>query len=331
MRTILFHLLLLAISVTDSHSQPMPPHLRIGANPNIWFAQPSVIIGEGWDREAGFVLEQKVYPGPAHNLQAFVAGELDGVNNNVAAALLAHDRGKKLKLVAATFAGDISIIVQPEVGPTPSTGGLAQLKGFRAAHGRRFKLATNPRGSLSDLTVRRWLDSAWPEYESDLELISAGDQAQLQQLFLSKSADGCAGFGSLLWLFQEKITATTELIPPDQLMRDQPGGALMMSEEFTIRHPEQVAALAKLYRRASELIRRDPARAAEHIDKYLTSGFVPRGLLEASLKARREFVISDLEPMRRPIEALAVYMHEKGYLKRLPTIDSLLLPVASHE
>ena len=324
MKKLICHLLLLISSVPYAHSEPL--RIRLGANPNIWFAQPSIIIGEGWDREAGFILEQKVYPGPAHNLQAFVAGELEGVNNNAAAALLAHDRGKGLKVVAGTFVGDISIIAQPSALSVAGETGLAKLQAFKARYGRRFKLATNPRGSLSDLTVRRWLEQHWPNYEQGVELIAAGDQAQLQQLFLSRAVDGCAGFGSLLWLFREKLPETGELLSPEALMPNQPGGVLMISADFAAAHPREVAALATLYTRASELLQRDPARAAQHIDRLLTSGFVSRPLLEASIRGRTDFFTSDLERMRAPIEALAAYMVSRGYLKSTPALDQLLTP-----
>lgn len=322
MKKLICHLLLLISCVTYAHSEPL--RIRLGANPNIWFAQPSIIIGEGWDRESGFILEQKVYPGPAHNLQAFVAGELEGVNNNVAAALLAHDRGKALKIVAATFDGDISIIAQPRALTTPGETGLAKLQGFKAQHGRRFKLATNPRGSLSDLTVRRWLEQQWPTFEQGVELVAAGDQAQLQQLFLSRAVDGCAGFGSLLWLFRDKLPDAGELLSPEALMPHQPGGVLMVSAEFAAAHPREIAALAKLYTRASELLQRDPARAAQHIDRLLTSGFVSPPLLEASIRGRAQFFSGDLNSMRAPIESLATYMVQKGYLKQSPVLEQIM-------
>lgn len=322
MKKLICHLLLLIAVVPYAHSEPL--RIRLGANPNIWFAQPSVIIGEGWDREAGFILEQKVYPGPAHNLQAFVAGELEGVNNNAAAALLAHDRGKKLTIVTGSFVGDISLLVHPQALGLPGATGLAKLQGFKARYGRKFKLATNPRGSLSDLTVRRWLEEQWPEYEGDVELIAAGDQAQLQQLFLSRAVDGCAGFGSLLWLFREKLPETGELVSPDEMMPNQPGGVLMVSAEFAAAHPREIAALVKLYARANELIQRDPARAAGHLDQQLTSGFVSRPLLEASIRGRAKFFTTDLNRMRAPISSLAAYMVRKGYLKSTPALDQLL-------
>ena len=250
-----------------------------------------------------------------------MAGELDGVNNNAAAALLAHARGRALRIVAGTFLGDISIIAQPELNAL-SGSGLERVKQFRAHFGRKFRLATNPRGSLSDLTVRRWLEASWPEYESGVELIASGDQAQLQQLFLSRSADGCAGFGSLLWLFRDKIANVIELVPPDELMLNQPGGVLMIDAKFLEAHPREVAQLKALYERATKLIRDDPARAAKHIDHFLTSGFVPLPLLEASIRGRDRFFSTD--PAPAAIDSLADYMVRAGYLKARPDLQLLL-------
>lgn len=313
-------LLLLLCVLCPAHLGWADTVVRLGANPNIWFPHAAVIIGEGWDRQAGLRIEQKIYPGPAHNLQGLISGEVDGVTNNVAAALLARERGKALTLVAGTTLGDISLIVQPPVLQIAGSSPLEKLKRFTATHGRRFRLVTNPRGSLSEITMRRWLETSWPQFESGIELIHAGDQATLQQLFFSGAADGCAGFGSLLWLFQAKNPAIAELLTPEQLMTDQPGGALALSDEWIARHPELVPVLQELFRRATDLIRTDPERAAAHVDALLTNGLVPLPILSASLRERRRFIESDLSKLESSTMELSRYMVRAGYLTQPPDL-----------
>jgi NitT/TauT family transport system substrate-binding protein len=318
--------LISVLLITSVTAEPKP--IRVSAGPNIWFAQPSVIIGEELDKQVGLSFEQIRYPGPANMLQAFAAGEIDCMNNNVAAAFLAAGRGIDIRFVAQTFRGDIFLLGEGELLElSRKSGPAAALREFTKLKGRKLKLVTNPRGSLSDLNARFWLRNTFGDYESLVEVTHAADQAQLQQLYLSGSADLLAAFSPLLEILGRRRPAVGYFAKPADLMTSQPGGALVVRAKFAADHPDIITKLRELYRRATLFMIEHPDRAAMHVEKYLMEGLLSRELIASALRANQAYLVSDAADMRQPAQLLHDFMIAERYLKH--PIDLNLLFAAA--
>ncbi len=296
----------------------------LGSAPNLWFAQPTVIIGEGWDQELGIKIILKRYPGPANLLQAFVAGEIDGMNNNLAAAMLAKARGIPLKIICGTIIGDINLIanenllqLKNELGPVNA------IKKFSLDRKRKLILVTNPKGSLSDLNAKFWLLNNFPDFDKYITLIHAGDQAQLQQIFINGRADILAGFAPLKQIIREKKPKADYFLTPEELMKNQPGGGLTIKMSFVKDHPETIEKLRHLYEQATKFMKTEPEKSAVHIDKYLLQGLLGKDVIKEVLIERKSFLSTDLKVMRKGTQEIYNLMLKDGYIKNPFDLDTI--------
>jgi NitT/TauT family transport system substrate-binding protein len=296
--------------------------IKIGNAPNLWWAQPSIIIGEGWDREVGIKLELKKYPGPAHLLQAFVQGELDGMNNNIAAGILTYSKGIPIELVSGTFIGDINLLSEGELVELKNKYGLVEaIKKFSQLKQRKLKLGTNPKGSLSDLNSKFWLKTNMPDYKNYIDTIHAGDQAQLQQLLIMGQADLLAGFAPIKEIVSQKNPNISFFLTGKELMKNQPGGALIMRTSYIEAHSERIKQLKELYLRATSLMKSDPERCAVHIEKYLLQGLLKKEVINEVLINSKDYLSTDLELVKPNTQKIHDLMLEEGYIKESINLD----------
>lgn len=299
--------------------------LRLGHAPNFWFTQQAIIKGEGWDREAGFELELIRFAGPADVLQAFVAGETDGMTNNLAAVMLAAQAGVPIKIVSATFKGDITLLARGKLQELRrNLTAIEALEHFVQITGRRVKIATNPKGSLSDLMFRYWIKEKLKDPLRLLEVIHAGDQAQLQQLFLSGAVDGMSAFAPLVTLMLELEKESAIFVAPADIMPFQPGGCLVLRNTFISSYPKITSDLITLYERANQFILENPEVAARHIQTYVTGRLLSDELVRRSLRESRDFFTTDIRPMIDPTHILINFMVKERYLKKAPDLDAML-------
>lgn len=296
--------------------------ISVSVGPNVWFAQPAVIIGEGWDREAHLILEARRYPGPANMLQAFAAGEIDGMNNNMAAAMLIAARGIPIRFVSGTFQGDINLLADGELlALRRSLSPEQALKQYSEKLQRRLRLVTNPRGSFSDLTARYWLTKSFPNFSQYVEISHAADQAQLQQLYLSGNADLIAGFAPLPEILAKKRPGVGFFAQASELMDPQPGGALVVRASYQDQYPTRISRLQSLYQRATQLMLDDPDRCAVHIEKYLMQGLLSAEIIAKVLRDNRRFLITDLAPLRDATQRIHDFMVSEKYLTSPVDLD----------
>ncbi len=296
--------------------------IRVGTAPHLWWAQPAVIIGEGWDRELGIKLEHRIYPGPAHLLQAFVQGELDGMNNNIAAGILTFSKGIPIKLVSGTIIGDINLLSEGELLELKNKfGPVEAIKKFSQLKKRKLKLVTNPKGSLSDLNSRYWLTMNLPDYKNYIDIIHAGDQAQLQQLFIIGKADLLAAFAPIKEIVSQKNPKVAFFITGKELMENQPGGALIMRTSYIEGHPERIKQLKELYLRATNLMKSHPERCAVHIEKYLLHGLLKKEVIKEVLINSNDYLSTNLELVKPNTQKIHDLMLQEGYIKEPINLD----------
>lgn len=298
--------------------------IKIGSGPIIWFSQPSIIIGEGWDKEVGLSIEQKRFPGPAHLLQAFVQGELDGMNNNLGAAILSYSKGIKLKLISATIIGDISLLSNQNLIKLKNEFGQVEaIKKFAAANDRKLILVTNSKGSLSDLIARYWLSKNFPNYKSYIDIIHAGDIAQLQQIFILNKADLISSFIPIKESISLKRSNIDYFLSTKELMKNQPGGALAMRAEFLDSHKVEAHKLKILYQKATDLMLSDPDRAAKHIEKHLLGGLLTKEIIKEILIQNKEFFNTDLNLVKDNTQLIHDFMLEEKYINQPVNLDNI--------
>ena len=322
-----FVALLSGPSAIPSEAQEGQPRIRIGVNPNIAFMQPAIIAGEGWASLEGFQFEVVVATGPATQLQAFLSGAIDGMANNVGTLLIGAEKlqstsGGVPHVITTLSRGSISLLARnaPSGVKANSTAELAQrIQTWSNQVQRPLKLVANPKGSLPDLVPRYFLKHA--SITPLVLMKNAGDQAQLQQFALAPDSDLVSVFEPLTSLLPTLDPSLTVIADPEVLMPNQPGCVLAVSGNFQKAHPEVVAKLADLVRRANRFIDEHPQKSVAHIDRLLTRGIVPQEILLTSLPhIIRDYPIA--EAKRGTFEAYRL-MRELGYLEHEVDVDAL--------
>ncbi len=304
-----------------------PLRVEVGQIPLLWFSQPSVIKGEGWDREAGLDLSLQIFPGPPPMIQAFAGGKLDVLYNNVAAALILKDKGVDIQVLAGSLRGDTLLIGRaPLTDMAKALGPVEAIRKRAQELGRPLKLATYPKGSLGDIIVRRWVEAAFGADQKLVEIINTGSHELYQQAILSESVDLISAYWEILVNFSQKDPRLGLIARPEVLMANQPGGIVGVRGSFARAHPGAAQKLLELHRRATRFVRENPARAAAHFHKYVAHGLVDEKVLEDSIRIAPERFDDRLGPLRASIQTIADFMVGHGYLSK-PTDAARIVPV----
>ncbi len=315
-------LFLVLLALSPAAAEP----LRVGTAPNLWFIYPVIVHSQGWDKEAGIPLEIVRFSGPATQMQGFAAGQIDVVNNNAGSILLTNEKGIPIRYIGALLHGDVTLVGNTEMmSARANRTALEAMREFRRLHDRPLRLAANPKGSMSDLSLRVWLQRNIPQWESSdlVEVINTGDQAQLQQLFITGSADGAALFEPLVSLALDRITGAGVFLTAEELFLEQNGGFTAVSTELLTTRRSDIVKLLRLYARAEKLIKEQPEVVAKILDEELLLGLVPREIVLVSIKKISARFCLDPKPMIGEVQLLAAWLHKSGQLKREPKVSEL--------
>jgi NitT/TauT family transport system substrate-binding protein len=246
------------------------------------------------------------------------------MNNNLGAAILSYSKGIKLKLISATIIGDISLLSDQNLIKLKNEFGQVEaIKKFAAANDRKLILVTNSKGSLSDLIARYWLSKNFPNYKSYIDIIHAGDIAQLQQIFILNKADLISSFIPIKESISLKRSNIDYFLSTKELMKNQPGGALAMRAEFLDSHKVEAHKLKILYQKATDLMLSDPDRAAKHIEKHLLGGLLTKEIIKEILIQNKEFFNTDLNLVKDNTQLIHDFMLEEKYINQPINLDNI--------
>jgi NitT/TauT family transport system substrate-binding protein len=309
-------------AVSAGNSQPFK--ITVGFAANLWFAQPAIIKGEGWDKEAGLDITLQRFPGPPGILQAFVVGQIDIMYNNMASTLMPQTRDIPTRMIASTIKDDIFLVARPSLTQFSAAGNAAEtIKKFVAVNGRKVKISTNPKGSLSDLVLRYWLSHAFTDSTQYVDVINTGSQDEFQQSILSGDVDAASIFEPLYSIAHELDPKLVIIAEPKELMPDQPGGGVSIHESLAAARPDIVRKYLALHIRATQFLKDNPARAAQDISEYFGKGLVSVETYEKAIRLDHERFVSDPAIMIPSTKIMHDYMRKNGYLVKDVDIDKL--------
>ncbi len=312
----LFTALLLSWISCNGAAKAQAP-IKIGYVPNLWCFHGTVLVEEKWDAQAGLKIALQQFPGPPTLTQAFAAGQLDAMYNNTSSILPLVERGIPIVMVASTIRDDIYLVAKPPLldlvkDRTP----LEAIRAYKEKFGKRVKITTNPKGTLTDLILKKWFKRELPDWEKWVELINAGSQDQLQQSVFSPDVNASTLWGELLEVSQAKDPRLGVFAGPEVLMPHQPGGMLIIRKSFAEAHPEVVEKLVQLQVRAFDWIKQNPEHAAKHYSKYIGHGLVSVAQVAAAIRRLEPRWVVDPAPMLTPAQEIADLMKDLGYLRQ---------------
>jgi len=295
-------LLLFTILLPRAHAQLS---LEVGYMPILPVAQVFVIEGEGWAAAEGLELNLRRFSDGPTMVKALLADELDVAYVGIGPAMVARARGVPLKVVAAAVKDHIGVVVQGKfadyTGRLPMPEAIAR---FTAEQGRKPVIASFPAGSVPNTVLRYWLVEQLNLSLNTVEIRGLGANAVLEAL-LAGEVDGAAIMEPILTAVRTRIPEAQITAWGRELLANHPGAVLTMTEAMLRDHPHAAEALVGMHIRATEILRRQPERAARHAQPFLGDGNLP---LDTVVEALRSPVLSYLADPRR-ISGATVVMH----------------------
>lgn len=314
----------LAFAPLYAHAENLPK-IRVGYMPNLWFAQVFVIKNQGWDKQAGFELEPHRYPGPPVQAQAFASNEIDVGYNNVASVLPLASRDIPFRVVAGTLKQDIFLASRGTLNQyRNSLSPEKAIEAFVAHEGRPVRISTNPKGTLSDMVLRYWLDQKWGDHAKDyVTVINTGSQDQFQQSILSGDVDAASVFQPLYTIAHAKLPDLMIFASPDDMMADQPGGVVLVHQEFVDQHADLVQKLVSLNHRATAWLRTHPEKAADDVHAFIGAGNIDPALTRESVVFTKDRFTDNPHDMIAATRVIHDLMIRKGYMNNPVNVEGL--------
>lgn len=313
----IFAAALLALSSALSQAQPIA--VEVGYVPFVNIAQLFVMEAEGWAREAGIELKlTRFNAGPAL-VQALASGKFEAAYMAVSPVVVARAGGVDLKIVAANGIEAVSLVGSGALADAfaKSSSPAEAFARFQKDNGRPAKIAALPKGTIPDTALRYYL--AANKVPSDAVQILGQGEEQVRQAVLAKAADGAAVPEPVITIVLQKDPSARVLANGKQLMPGHPGFVLSLRESFIKAHPAQAKKLVELNTRATELIKKDPRRAAKDVLQHMGKGLIEEDVMASALSSPYNPITDDPNLIVASTDALQDFQVQIGaQAKKVP-------------
>lgn len=309
--------------------------LRVGFVPVVGVGQIFVITGEGWDKAAGLDLKLTQFDSGPAMISALASGTLDVYYGGIGALMVAMGRGIGSRVLASTAINEVSLVARgalalaagqaESTAPTGSPPGIAGLFArFAASQRRPARIASQPPGSIPDTVLRLWLERMGVN-PAHIQVLGMGVD-QSQQALLAGVVDAAAVREPTFTLVQLHDPRTRVLAKGDDLIHNQPGSVLAVSEA-ALGSPDKAAAIATLvalHQRATQLLQSEPQRCAPHLQEGLGRGLIPLAIFQRVLASPATRFVADPMQIKDATAIMLEFQLAAGLLPARISLDTLL-------
>jgi NitT/TauT family transport system substrate-binding protein len=268
--------------------------LRVAYIPILPMAQLFVITGEGWAAKAGLDLRLTRFSSGPAMVQALASGQFDIAYIGVGPAMVAAAHGIDLKILAGNGMGQGGLLGRGAFAKAFPTypDAAAAFAGFHKSAGRPVRLASLPKGSGPDTTLRYYLTEIAHVAPADVTVLGMGAE-QMQQALLSGAVDGASVLAPVPAVVMSRDPSARVLVDGQTMFPDAPGAAIAATGRALAGESAAITRLVALHIQATALIRADPARAARDITAGIGAGLIPEAVIEASLRGELSTFVAD--------------------------------------
>ena len=274
--------------------------------------QAVVMEREGWLE--GMAADVETTEASCNSIvQLLVSGKADIGMIGIIPALVVADSETPVSIVSASSKNAFVVMVAEDAGPLfeSGSGGFAE---FAAETGRRFKLGTYPKGSVSDITARYWISAERNASLEDVELVHLGGPGAARQALLAGEVDGAVIPEPTPTLIEERtdapyrrLTAVGDFIP------GEPAGVTVVRDEFAAARPGAVEEFLGRHAEATRFIADQPDRAAEFMSEvYGGESALDAATARKALDSPATQYVSDPHEIVDGTSVLAEYAHRLG-------------------
>lgn len=312
--------LALGVAVGASSGARAEVTLEMAYMPIVPCSQLFVIEGMGWAKEAGINLELTRFPNGPAIVQAIASGNMDTMCFGIGPAMVTRGKGIDIKVIAAGIVNQIAVIAQGDlVGYFDRHDNHADaLRAFAKDKGRKPKIASFPKGSVPDTVTRHWLLRSLEMDLGEVELIGMG-ASRVQQALLSRSVDAAGILEPILTIVESKLEGAKVVARATDMMNGQPGSTLAARERVIAEHRDALVTLVKLHIRATELLKKDPAAAAPHVQSFVAKGLIDVDTIRKSLESPSSNFESDPNRILAQTEYMAEFQKSEKINTKVST------------
>lgn len=278
MRVRMVAVLLVIFAIFHSASAQDDDTLRIGYIPILVMEQHFVISEQGWYdelEEFGITnVEQTRFSSGPPMVQAFAANEVDVGFVGINPALVMASRGVPVKVVSGNVVEALAVLVSDEFADIyEENPGADALRAYEEAQGRPLRFATLPQGSTPDTVLRLWLTQLGLTSD-DIEIIPLGVE-QVQTALATGEVDGSLIMEPVITLAQEQEWGYRIIVQGGEILENQPGAVLVVSDRLIEDNPALVEKLVELHLRATFFANEDKDAAAEAATAIIGEEILP--------------------------------------------------------
>ena len=299
--------------------------LRVGYVPVIGASALFVLAGDGSTRDAGLELKLTKFDSGPNAIQAFASGTIDILVIGVAPVAVARSRGLDASVVSAAAIGGTAFMAGPALARAFADNGNEPARAFAAfaaATGRKARLGTLPPGGVPTVALHHWLWKVGKVDRSGIEIVNMGIEV-VQQAMLTGAIDGGTLLEPSATLVSERDPRIRRIINSPDMFPDIPGVVVAASGGLAKTRPDLVERFVGLFHRATEQIRKDPAKAAPLVLAALGGGLVAEDTIARALTSPAVSFVTDPARIRKATQDLLAYQVELGDFPQAPALDGL--------
>lgn len=250
-------------------------------------------------------------------VQLLVTGDADVGMIGVIPALVAIDKGPGMHVVGASSSEAFVVMVRDDVAADFEAGDGDPMASFAAERDRSFRLGTYPKGSVSDITARYWIDERLHADRDAVELVHLGGPGAARQALLADEVDGAVIPEPTPTLIESRTDRYRRVDWVGNFVPGEPAGVIVARDEYADAHPDAVEGFIEQHRAASGFITDHPDRAAGYMSEvYGGENALDEATALDALRSRATNYHTDPTPVKDGAEFLAEYAARLGKIDR---------------
>jgi NitT/TauT family transport system substrate-binding protein len=298
--------------------------VRVGYIPILGAAPLFVADKEGFGKAAGLEFRMTTFESGPNMISALASGTLDVYVAGVAPLAVARSKGINAVVLTATAVEEMTVAAGASLAPffAPGVRAAEAFKAFRAKTGKAARIATQPPGSVPHTTLLHWLFEVTKTDKADVEILPMGIDAT-QQALLAGAVDGATIREPTVAIVQGRNPRIRIVALGGEMFPNQPGTVVAVSEAFQKRNPQAAQAIADAMVKAVDLINKEPARVAPHIEAALGKGLVDTATILKALGSPASKFVADPRVIVESTDAMQKYQVSIGTLDKAASLEGL--------
>jgi NitT/TauT family transport system substrate-binding protein len=301
--------------------------IAIGYVPNLAFSQLFVVLGDGWDKEAGVELNPIRFSDASMSIQAFGKGEVDVLYTIITSGLVGRSKGLDLQVVAVATKNSNEFWGSPRLAQLAHSMPVADaIKALAKEKGGPVKILNFYRGSISDTVLRLWLSRQPGLSERDYSISNIAGQFQFTQAMLAADFDAISFYEPLISIARDKGLKLEPLLKPQEMLDNHPTAVLAVRGQWAAKHPELVKKLVEFHCRATAQLRENPDACVPHLQKFVSGGMLTDALVKTATHRVIDTFVTDPAPFFSTADILQRFLIEQKLMERPVDLKEFINP-----